>query len=225
MTLKTTAARALGVASILAFAGAAMAQTPAPKPPAPPAGPAAPPISHGPALPNVCIFNNARALSESTVGKFVQTRLNQIATEANAELSKDQKDLETKATQLDTESRNPAADQLALEKRKLDLRAAAVALDDKSKLRQAEVTQTRRNALGRIAQEMDPILIQVYQQRQCSILLPAESVILANPAMDITAAVITGTNAKIQQFTFSKERLDQPQAPQPAAVPAKPKTN
>jgi Skp family chaperone for outer membrane proteins len=228
MTLKTTTVRALGVAGILAIAGGAMAQT---APAGPPAGPAALPISHGPALANVCIFNNARAMNESTVGKFVQTRLNQIATEANAELAKDQKDLEAKAAQLDADSRSPTADGLAIEKRKLDLRAALGALDDKGKLRQAEVTQTRRNALGRIAQEMDPVLVQVYQQKQCSILLPAESVILANPAMDITGPVIAGTNAKIQQFTFAKERLD-PRTAAPVVSPAatatpaaKPKTN
>jgi outer membrane protein len=31
-----------------------------------------------------------------------------------------------------------------------------------------------------------------------------------NPSMDITPAVITGLNAKITQFTFDRERLDQP---------------
>jgi outer membrane protein len=78
---------------------------------------------------------------------------------------------------------------------------------------------------------MDPVLVQVYQQKQCSILLPAESVILANPAMDITGPVIAGTNAKIQQFTFAKERLD-PRTAAPVVSPAatatpaaKPKTN
>ena len=60
-----------------------------------------------------------------------------------------------------------------------------------------------------------------YQQARCSVLLQRDSVILANPAMDITPSVITGLNAKITQFAFDRERLDQAAAAPAAAQPAK----
>ena len=45
----------------------------------------------------------------------------------------------------------------------------------------------------------------------------------ANPAMDITPAVVTGLNAKITQFAFDRERLDQAAAAPPSgAAPAQP---
>jgi outer membrane protein len=56
------------------------------------------------------------------------------------------------------------------------------------------------------------------------VLLQRDAVVLANPAMDITSSVITGLNAKITQFAFDRERLDQA-APAPAAgapAPAQP---
>ncbi|MND06344.1 Outer membrane protein (OmpH-like) [compost metagenome] len=53
-----------------------------------------------------------------------------------------------------------------------------------------------------------------YVQRACSVLLERDAVMLANPAMDITDAVIAGLNARIKTFAFDRERLDA----QPAAA-------
>ena len=71
-------------------------------------------------------------------------------------------------------------------------------------------------------QELTPIVSQVYQQRQCSLLINRESVVLSNPSMDISQPVVTALNAKITQFTFDRERLDQAAAAPatPAAAPA-----
>ena len=75
-----------------------------------------------------------------------------------------------------------------------------------------------RAAIGRVGQEMEPLIRPVYQQRQCSVLLNRDAIVLGNPAMDITPAVVTALNAKITQFTFDRERLDQQQPA--AAAPA-----
>jgi outer membrane protein len=66
------------------------------------------------------------------------------------------------------------------------------------------------------------VIRSAYQQARCSVLIQRDSVVLANPAMDITPAVVTGLNAKITQFAFDRERLDQAAAPPAAAAPAQP---
>jgi len=226
MTLKTTATRALGAVAILAFASTALAQTPAPKPAAlvapraaAPAAPAAPPLAHGPALANVCVYYNARAVGTSAVGKFVETRLEQIVKAVNAELQAEEVAIQNEAKAIDAASKTPTADQTALKKRALDLDDRIGKFRAKADLRQREVQATEQKARQRIGQEMDSVIRQVYQQRQCSIVFARESFLIANPAMDITEAVTAGLNVKIQQFTFDRERLDQPLAVPP--VPAK----
>ena len=69
---------------------------------------------------------------------------------------------------------------------------------------------TQQKAVGRVGQEMEPIIRAAYQQAKCGLLFQRDAIVLANPAMDITPAVITGLNAKITQFAFERERLDQP---------------
>ena len=71
---------------------------------------------------------------------------------------------------------------------------------------------TEQKALVRIQQEMQPLITQAYQTARCSALLNRNSVLLANPANDITPTVLTALNAKITQFAFDRERLDGPQA-------------
>jgi len=56
---------------------------------------------------------------------------------------------------------------------------------------------------------MDTPIRQVYQTQKCSILLDRDSVMLANPAMDITDGVVAALDARIKTLTFDRERLDQ----------------
>ena len=66
---------------------------------------------------------------------------------------------------------------------------------------------------------MEPLIRQVYQQRNCTVLFQRTAIVIANPAMDITPQVITALNAKITQFAFDRERLDQPQAATSGGAP------
>lgn len=213
MTMKIFAARTLGAVAVLAFAGSAMAQTA-------PARPAPPPVTHGAPIAGVCVYDMASVITDSTVGKFVTGRLETIGKTINSELGAEETAINNEAKALDAAARAPGADEATLQKRAIDLKKRAKAFDEKANLRQREYNATQQKSRLRILQEVDPIVVQVYQQRQCSVLLSRESVMLVNPAMDITPAVITGLNGKIQQFTFDRERLDQAA---PAALPVKPK--
>lgn len=215
MTFNKTTAVAGGAAVLVALASAAMAQTPAPRPAAAPAArPAPPPISHGAAIPGICTYSAEDAMGASEVGKSVDARLKQILSQVNAELGAEKTAIETEARAIDAARATATPD--AIEKRQADLQLRANAFQRKAQLREREIQATRQKALLRVMQELDPVAVAVYQQRQCSILLN-EGVALANPQMDITGQVIAGLNAKIKSFTFDRERLDAPAPAAPAA--------
>lgn len=198
------------VATVLASAASAQAQT----------EPAPPPVNHGPPLSGVCILSLDGAIGSSTVGKYVQTRLQQIAQQVQSELSSEQTAIQNEAKTLD--SQKGAIDQGVFDQKSANLQLRASALQRKAQLRERELQATQQKALARVGQELEPVIRSAYQQARCSLLLQRDSLILANPAMDITPQVITGLNAKITQFAFDRERLDQAPAPAPAPAPAQP---
>ncbi|OXE36678.1 MAG: outer membrane chaperone Skp [Phenylobacterium zucineum] len=200
--MKTQITSAVILASALSFVGlaSAYAQTQAAAPP-PPA------VSHGPVVPGVCIVSIDGAMGTSTVGKYVQTRIQQIGTQVQSELSAEQSAIATEAKALD--GQRGTLDQAAIDQKTAALQLRANALQRKAQLREREMQATQQKAIGRIGQEMEPIIRASYQQSKCSLLLQRDAVILANPAMDITQSVVAGLNVKITQFTFDRERLDQ----------------
>ena len=206
--MKKTALLAASAAVLLASAPV-QAQTP----------PAPPPVNHGPALAGVCILSLDGAIGSSTVGKYVQTRLQQISQQVQTELTSEQTAIQNEAKALDAQK--ATMDPGAFEQKSASLQVRANAWQRKAQLRERELQATQQKALARVGQELEPVIRASYQQAKCSLLLQRDSVILANPAMDITPSVITGLNAKITQFAFDRERLDQAAAAPAAAQPAK----
>lgn len=226
MTVNSYVAGAFVAAAALAAATVAAAQQ-APAAAARPAAPAAgAQVSHGPALNNVCVVSIEGAIGGSTVGKYVDTRIQQIVSQVNAELNAERTGIETEARTL--EGQRASMDQSTLEKRAADLQVRGNALQRKAQLRDREVAATEQKAIARVGQELEPLLRQIYQQRQCSILIQRSALVIANPQMDITPQVVTALNGKITQFAFDRERLDQQAAtaarPAAAAAPARPAT-
>jgi outer membrane protein len=212
MTSKFLAATVSGLAA-LATASGAFAQA------APAAAPAAPAVTHGPAIAGVCIFSSQRAVGQSAVGKAVDARLKIIISQVNAELTSERTALDNDAKALDAKRATTPQD--ALEQQAATLQAKANAWQRKGQLRQKEVEATEQKQLGRVYQEMDPAIRQVYQQKTCSILIERESVLLGNPAMDITDGVVAALDARIKTLTFDRERLDQAAPGAQALTPTK----
>ena len=218
MTFKTFAAAGGAAALALTSAAPAFAQQPAAPAAAAPAA-AAPAVTHGPPVPGLCIVSVENAIGASTVGKFVNTRLQQLIGQVNAELNAEKTAIDADAKALD--GQRSTLDQNTLEQRASALQVRANALQRKAQQRDQEIQATEQKAINRVGTEMEPLIRQAYQQKQCSVLINRNSVILGNPASDITPAIVTALNGKITQFTFDRERLDQ-QA-RPAAAPAAPR--
>jgi outer membrane protein len=210
MKFNTIAAASLAAASTLALSSSALAQA---------AAPAAPAITHGQPIAGLCYLSVEGAIATSTVGKYVQSRLQQIEGQVNAELNAERTSIDNDAKALD--GQRSTLDQNTYEQRAAALQVRANAFQRKAQLRQREMEVTQQKALERVGQEMDPLVRTAYQQKNCSVLLSRTAVMLANPAMDITTQVVTALNARITQFAFDREHLDQPQAAPPVqTVPA-----
>ncbi|WP_337185383.1 OmpH family outer membrane protein [Phenylobacterium sp.] len=211
MTLKTLAAAGCAAAVALSGAAPAFAQVP------PPATTTAPQVTHGAVAPGLCVVSVEAAIGGSAVGKFVQTRLQQLVGQVNAELNGERTAIENEGKTL--ESQRATLDQNTLEQRASALQVKANALQRKAQQRERELQVTEQKAFGRVGEEMEPLIRQAYQAKGCSVLVNRNSIILANPAADITPQVVTALNAKITQFTFDRERLDQQGNPVGAAAP------
>ena len=192
-------------AGSLACAGTALAQ----------ASGATAPIANGPAIPGVCIFSNEQAIGTSVVGKYVSQRMQQLQSQASAEVNGEKSAIETDGTALEAQRATLSAD--IYQQRGVALNQRIQTLQRLAEQRSRELQATEQKALGRIATELTPLLRSVYEQRKCGLLLDRNAVFGANPTMDTTEQVVKLLDAKITQFPFDRERLDQPAAAAPTA--------
>lgn len=156
------------------------------------------PQNPGPVIPGVCVYFNQRMLAQSTVGQSVQTRMEQLAQEVQGEL-------------------DPYGAAIQSELQRLQAGGAAVTDADRQALQARiqeaqQLEQTRENELRYtlseqrrlISEAVEPILVAVYQERGCGILLDRESVFISNPAMDVTDLVIQRINAQLPSLSFNR---------------------
>jgi Skp family chaperone for outer membrane proteins len=213
MTTKTFAA-GLCAAAVALSGSSAFAQA------APPAASAAAPITSGPPIAGLCVVDLDLVVSNSTVGKYIQSRLQQISAQASAELNGEKTAIDNDAKTL--EGQRASLDENTLQQRGLTLQQRANAFQRKLQLREREIQATEQKAVGRVIQESEPLMRQAYQAKNCSVLLQHGAVLgnFFNSGMDLTPAVTTALNTKITQFAFDRERLDQPGAATPGGAPA-----
>lgn len=165
------------------------------------------PENPGPVIPGVCTYNNQRAILTSMVGQSVTARLEQLTAAVQAELQPEGQAIEAEATALQGAQGTLPADQFQSRAQALQQRAQAFQL--LAQTRQAELQYTEQQQLERIATTLDPILIQVYQERGCGILLDRSAMYGANPAMDVSDRVIELLNQQLQTLTFDRSALPQ----------------
>ena len=216
-TAPAVAALALAATASVALATAATAQSrPAAARPAAAPATAAAPIPQGPPITGMCVISQERAIGQSAAGRAASERMKQLVAQVQAELKPEQDSLETEAKTFQTQSAALTAEQR--QQRGAALQTRADAFQQKGGLRQRELQATQQKALGRIAQELDPVIRTLYAGKNCSILLSAESsVLVANPAMDLTDQAIAQLNVRLPTLTFDRERAPAT----PAATPAR----
>ena len=162
------------------------------------AGPANP----GPVIPGVCVFFNQRLLAQSTAGQAVQARMEQLSQEVQGELT-------PYATSIQTEIQTLQTSGASLPEAERNSRSQAL----QRRIQEAQqLEQTRDNELRYTLSEqrrlisvaVEPILVAIYQERGCGILLSRESVFMMNPAMDVTDLAIQRLNSALPSLNFNR---------------------
>lgn len=186
--MKRSAFGALALATLIgttAVASTAVAQTQGPQNP-------------GPAIPGVCVYFNQRLLAQSTVGQSVQTRMEQLATEVQGELQPYGTSIQAEIQRLQTGGATVTdADRQAVQTRIQEAQQL-------EQTREAELRYTLSEQRRLISEAVEPILVAVYQERGCGILIDRESVFILNPAMDITDAAIQRLNTSLPSLSFNR---------------------
>ena len=183
--MKIFAIGAFALASLVA--STAVAQTQGPQNP-------------GPNIPGVCVYFNQQLLATSTAGQAVQARMEQLATEVQGELSPYATSIQTEITSLQQGGQAADADGA----RRTALQARIQEAQTLEQTRQDELRYTLSEQRRLISAAVEPILVAVYQERGCGILIDRESVFILNPAMDVTDVVIQRLNTQLPTLSFNR---------------------
>ncbi|MDP3655620.1 MAG: OmpH family outer membrane protein [Brevundimonas sp.] len=183
--MKLFAIGAFALASLAAGSAAAQAQAPA---------------NPGPVIAGVCVFHNDRLLAQSTAGQSVQAGMQRLVTEVQGELTPYAAALQSEAQRL--QQGGQTADPDGSAGRAFQQRAQEAQLLEQT--RQQELQYTQQMQIRAIAQAADPILVAVYQERGCGLLLDRSAVYISNPAMDITDLVIQRLNTALPSLSFNR---------------------
>ncbi|ANF53972.1 OmpH family outer membrane protein [Brevundimonas naejangsanensis] len=193
--MKLIAIGAFALASLTASAALAQSQ-----------GPANP----GPAIPGVCVYFNQRVLAQSTVGQAVQTRMEQLAQEVQGEIQPYATTIQSEAQALQQGAATIPADQMNQRRQQLQQRIQEA--QQLEATRDNELRYTLAEQRRKISEAIEPLLVAVYQEKGCGIMLDRESVFIMNPAMDVTDTVIQRLNAQLPTLSFN--RMPVPAQPQ-----------
>jgi outer membrane protein len=193
--MKLIAIGAFALASLTASAALAQSQ-----------GPANP----GPAIPGVCVYFNQRVLAQSTAGQAVQTRMEQLAQEVQGELQPYATAIQTEAQALQQGQATIPADQMNQRRQALQTRIQEA--QQLEGTRDNELRYTLAEQRRKISEAIEPLLVAVYQEKGCGIMIDRESVFIMNPAMDVADTVIQRLNAQLPTLSFN--RMPVPAQPQ-----------
>lgn len=161
------------------------------------------PANPGPVIPGVCVYHNERLLAQSSAGQALNTGMQRLVQEVQGELAPYSTTIQAEAQRLqqgaatipeaERNSAGQALQQRVQEAQRLE------------QTREVELRYTRAQQLNTIATAVDPIIVAVYQERGCGLLLDRESVYILNPAMDVTDTVIERLNAALPTLSFTRQ--------------------
>lgn len=166
--------------------------------------PAAPSLG-GPLIPGLCLLSREAVLANSKVGAYAAARVRQLTEEAQAEVNADRRPIKAELATLRAQAAKMTPEQRAAQEKALAARFAPV--QTKAEQRTREIERTRTKALDAIGQQVQPVIAAVYTQKGCGLLVDRNSVLGGNMGNDLTAAVISGLDARLTSLTIQREDL------------------
>jgi outer membrane protein len=160
------------------------------------------PQNPGPVIPGLCVYNNARLMAQSTVGQSVQQGMRRLTDEVVNELSPYGQSISAEIQALQQGRGTIPQDEFAQRSQAVQQRIAEAEQLEQTRSQELDYTLTQQRVA--IARAVDPILVAVYQERGCGILISGEAVYEANPQMDITDMVIQRLNTQLPSLSFNR---------------------
>lgn len=165
----------------------------------------------GPAIPGVCVYHHDRLLAQSTAGQSVLAGMQRLQQEVQTELAPYEQFAQSEIQALQQGQGTIPQDQFAQREQALNTRVQEAR--QLAQTRERELRYTQSMQLQQISQAADPIILALYAERGCGILVSREAVLRVNPAMDITETAIQRVNTALPSLSFSR-------MPVPAEQPA-----
>lgn len=186
----------LGVAVALSAAAVSAAQPPAPPKAAP---------FEGPAIPGVCLLSREAIVAHAKIGMAASIRLTQLTQQAQAEVDAQRKPVDADVQKLRAQASGMKPDDRLKQEQALAVRMQQVQQLNTQRSREIEVT--RQKATARIAELAQPVIVNVYKNKGCGLLLDRNAVLGGNMSNDLTAAVVQGLDASVTTISFERESL------------------
>ncbi|KCZ87002.1 MULTISPECIES: OmpH family outer membrane protein [Hyphomonas] len=168
---------------------------------------------------NVIAIDEVKILRESKAGKDMATKLNNIETQMNNELTPERTSLQTQGKTLDGKLQGKSREQVnadaALVSELNAYQAKANAFAAKAQKASQEFSLTERVALATFNKALEPVLLQVIQEKNAQLVVSKSSVVYSADSIDATALVIQKLDAASPTLTVTRQKIpDQPANPQ-----------
>ncbi|MEG3150607.1 OmpH family outer membrane protein [Sphingomonas sp. ZT3P38] len=159
----------------------------------------------GTAVAGVCLLSREAIFANAKVGVAATARLKQLTDQAQAELDTERKPLEVEIQALQTDAAKLTPEQRRVREAALAPRLTAIQVRTQQRTR--EIEATRGKAMARIAETLQPLIAQVYKERNCGLLIDRTTVLGGNMTNDLTPAAVAALDAKLATIAFERETL------------------
>ena len=168
---------------------------------------------------NVIAIDEVKILRDSKAGKDMATKLNNIETQMNNELTPERNTLQTQGKALDAKLAGKTREQVnadaALVSELNGYQAKANAFAGKAQRASQEFSLTERVALSTFNKALEPVLLQVIQEKNAQLVVSKGAVIYSADTIDATDLVIQKLDVATPTLTVTRQKIpDQPANPQ-----------
>lgn len=149
----------------------------------------------GPTIAGLCVLDRQRVFNSSKVGKDANDHYKELRVAAQNTVSGEEAKIVGDAKIL--EGQKAALQPAQYQQRLADINQRYQALRGDATQRSQALEATRQQTVAQISQAAQPIIVSVYKDRRCGLLVDQSSILAGNPAMNVTDAVIAGLDAKV----------------------------
>jgi Skp family chaperone for outer membrane proteins len=158
---------------------------------------------NGPAISGVCYLSREAIFANAKVGQAATARLKQLAEQAQGQIEAERNPIDADVQAYRAKAASLSAEQRQSQEQALGQRMQQVQTDQQTKGRQLEATRVK--AMDQIAQYAQPVIVSVYNSKNCGVLFDRNAILGGNMANDLTPAVVQGLDAKITTISFNLE--------------------